>query len=1146
MKNKMFTKFAIGHWFSLSLVLLLSGFVVGGVQGQNCNNNFFSVFPTSTVTPATCGLADGSMTISFEVGNLGSGDECEFKISGNGISDMTFTMTGDGNENAPDMVSETISGLGAGTYTVVTVTLLLDNGDDGQIQPVNTNGNVVIPEAIDFTLAFDTIQPTCIGGDVPTSGNWNGSIEVTVTPSGIASMYTYRLIDTGNGNVIDDFGPNSMTTHTFSGLDPDDYIVSVEDESGCIDSSGVITLNDLDDVTFTTTPTDPFCEMGNLPSNPNGSIEINVTAGTPDFTFELTGDASETATQSGTSYTFTGLDDGLYMVEVTDENGCTSSTPFNIVLDELVDLQIFAVGTDPNCDDGPESGSIDVSIVAGGSGATLSYDWYLLPSGQNPIGNIQDPTGLIAGAYDVIVTNEDNQCKDNLNPDIVLEPLVFPVISNISTTDETCTAGLNGAVTFTVSNLETNVGDYEIFDIPGNVTVVPPTPVTNQTVTVEDFAAGAYEVVVTSDEGCSTSQTFAIGTDDVELMIQEVEVMNPRCEGVEDGFIDINSIMNPNGQVTYDWSTGGDTDRIEDLPPGTYTVTVIDDFGCEGVESYTLEYDFDLEIDTIATDPPACPGASDGSAMGEITSLTNASEYEVAWLNAEGNSTETITGPSFSSDNLFSGLTTLIVTETMPVPGCADTIEFVLTPPADPFELGFITINNTVDCNGNNTGSATINLTNIDPDVITAPFNYTWLDENGNVICSISNSNELTHTCDDIPGGDFQVIVSKDGSPCEGVFDGNMSEPPAIAGSVDEVINVDCFGDSTGSVSVTVSGGTPPFQFAWNNNETTEDLQDLPAGDYQLTVTDDNDCMFELLPVAEVTQPTQIDVLITGDNIVCSGDSTAELFADVMGGTLDPGNDYAYQWSDNQTSNPATNLSSGVYLVTVTDDNGCTMDGDSFQVDEQSTSAASNSITIEGNTSVINPSVTEEVFSGETFTISLDAEDPNLVVTGVAWMSLDPEDNIIESDPVSGFIEGDNTGNSFDLTLTLREGTADPQESVLLGVTPFYNGCPGDSTTVRMSVVGNLEPLIPPFISPNGDGVNDEWNIKAAAGTEVEDYNIQLFNRQGGRVMQANSIDMINTNDWVTNCPDGTYFYVIEVDSERLRETFSGTLNIQR
>jgi aminopeptidase-like protein len=127
-----------------------------------------------------------------------------------------------------------------------------------------------------------------------------------------------------------------------------------------------------------------------------------------------------------------------------------------------------------------------------------------------------------------------------------------------------------------------------------------------------------------------------------------------------------------------------------------------------------------------------------------------------------------------------------------------------------------------------------------------------------------------------------------------------------------------CFGASTGSIDVSVSGGTSPYTYNWGGGITTQDRSGLAAGTYTVTVTDANACTKTVS--ATITQPSALTVSETNVDVLCFGANTGSIDVTVSGGT----SPYTYNWGGGITTQDRTGLAAGTYTVTVTDANSCT------------------------------------------------------------------------------------------------------------------------------------------------------------------------------------------------------------------------------
>lgn len=211
-----------------------------------------------------------------------------------------------------------------------------------------------------------------------------------------------------------------------------------------------------------------------------------------------------------------------------------------------------------------------------------------------------------------------------------------------------------------------------------------------------------------------------------------------------------------------------------------------------------------------------------------------------------------------------------------------------------------------VDCNGNGNGSINLMVAGG-----TGTYTYLW------------NTNDTTQSISGLNGGNYSVDVTDSNGCTAATTVASVDEPAAALGAmVDAITDVSCFGDSTGTVSVTISGGTQPYNFQWSNGDTTEDLTGLPAGSYTGVVTDANGCVLTT-PALDITEPaTAVAVAVDGvRDEDCAGDNSGYIFITPSGGTPP----YTYLWSNGSTDPDLNAIPGGSYSGTVTDANGCSL-----------------------------------------------------------------------------------------------------------------------------------------------------------------------------------------------------------------------------
>ncbi|MBN3520915.1 gliding motility-associated C-terminal domain-containing protein [Algoriphagus lutimaris] len=129
--------------------------------------------------------------------------------------------------------------------------------------------------------------------------------------------------------------------------------------------------------------------------------------------------------------------------------------------------------------------------------------------------------------------------------------------------------------------------------------------------------------------------------------------------------------------------------------------------------------------------------------------------------------------------------------------------------------------------------------------------------------------------------------------------------------------DLSCSGIDDGAIKLTISGGQAPYIYSWSNGATTQNVDNLSAGNYAVTIKDQTGCSFTAN--YEVKSPAVMTLTESILSPYCDGNANGEIELGVIGGQAP----YTYQWSNGQNSAKATNLSSGNYSVLVSDASGC-------------------------------------------------------------------------------------------------------------------------------------------------------------------------------------------------------------------------------
>jgi YD repeat-containing protein len=279
----------------------------------------------------------------------------------------------------------------------------------------------------------------------------------------------------------------------------------------------------------------------------------------------------------------------------------------------------------------------------------------------------------------------------------------------------------------------------------------------------------------------------------------------------------------------------------------------------------------------VSTTNSTC-GLSNGSASLVISGGNQ--PYTFSWSN--GQSTQTIS-------NLAGGSYNVTITDFY---GCIQFSSATVTATTSP-SLSFT--NTTATC-GSSNGSAGVSVSGG-----TAPYAYLW------------NNNQTTSTISNLGSGNYSVTVT-DASNCIVNGTTTVSSPSNLQASIFPT-QPTC-GVSNGSLSSQVTGGTLPYTYLWSNSATTSTITGLTSGTYTLVITDSNNCVFT---VSSTLSSINSMTVTTSTTSTKCGNPNGTATVNVSNGTPS----YQYLWSNNQTSQTATNLSTGVYNVTVTDANGC-------------------------------------------------------------------------------------------------------------------------------------------------------------------------------------------------------------------------------
>ncbi len=312
-------------------------------------------------------------------------------------------------------------------------------------------------------------------------------------------------------------------------------------------------------------------------------------------------------------------------------------------------------------------------------------------------------------------------------------------------------------------------------------------------------------------------------TDTIMLEVKDELVANllttPADCGSSNGSASVN-VTSTASPFTYAWSTGDTTASVSALAAGSISVTVSDSNGCSRLLTGVVgSASGDLAIDSAATviDWMGC-AETPGGMVGPAVS-SSATPITYSWSNNTSDS---------ALVGLDVGTYTLTATDSA---GCVEVESFSVTAP-DTLEVstGLLT---DVACNGDSSGSASILVSGGE-----GAYDYMWN----------STPPQTSAAAVDLPAGNFEGMVT-DEAGCTKSVQVSIAEPPALDLIID-VMDETHAGLRDGSAEASISGGTPPYIYTWDNGDSTALIDSLAPGDYTLIVTDSNGCtLMEMITV---------------------------------------------------------------------------------------------------------------------------------------------------------------------------------------------------------------------------------------------------------------------------------------------------------
>lgn len=434
-------------------------------------------------------------------------------------------------------------------------------------------------------------------------------------------------------------------------------------------------------------------------------------------------------------------------------------------------------------------------------------------------------------------------------------------------TDISCNGAASGSATVTVSGGRT---PYQYLWSTGDTSP-----------TINNLTAGNYSVTVTDTLGQVYIDTINI--EQPQPIAVGIITTDASCNGIADGQATAIATGGAAG-YSYQWNTTATTASISQIGAGIYYVIATDSLGCMAIDTATVGEPTPLVAIINNTNDVACNGDATGSATALATGGNG--NYTYAWNNGQTNANAT---------NLAANTYQVVVTD---FKGCQDSITATITEPSA------ITPNvaavQDVSCHGGNDGMIVTAASGG-----TGSLTYAW------------NTTDTTAFINNLTAGQYTLIVT-DGNGCTATLSQVVQEPQPIVVAFPNVGMIDCYGNNNGNILANASGGTGSYNYAWNTGSTTDSINNLAAGTYALTVTDAMGCS-----MTDSTTITEPSLLTFNYATTPTTGANGAIQITPQGGT----GGYTFVWSDGATTQDRNNLTTGNYAVTLTDANGCSLDG---------------------------------------------------------------------------------------------------------------------------------------------------------------------------------------------------------------------------
>ena len=1075
-------------------------------------------------------------------------------VSCNGGNDGTITVNLDpSNDNpiytyeitAPIMVapqtSNVFTGLAAGNYTVQVTS---GRGCSAtEIVPIGQpNLLTVSGTATPYTCALDnsvntsTLIITEVGGTFPFTFSIDGI--------NYLGTNTFEIIDTGSPQTIN---------------------IYVQDANGCI-ATDTVAITPLPTLTAAVA-----IEATPIDCNNTGSVAINVTGGSGNFTYQMLPSGMPQATN-----TFSIDTPGDYTFQVNDiGTGCFITTvpytvaPYdnaNIVLTPTSSVTCF----------GDSMGAFELLV----NNYTGTYDYEVFDSSGTSINGVVSTntstnpvlvTGIPAGNYTVAITETASPfCTTNSNVITIDSPIEPLILMATETSNVTCDDN-NGTITAVASG---GWGTYE-YELTGAATVAY-----SPNGTFANLSAGTYTVNVRDAGGC-------IATENVPLVIPPpiMATATPNtsllsCFGDDDATITVNATGGQGNNYSYTLnmilptvsSSGPQSSNIfSGLGAGTYNVLVTDTYNCVSASAdIVIGEPTEVQASLVLETAPTC--------LNEATLTLSATGGTGSYEYSDDASFTSVLDSFTSSTTILNATPGTYMYYVRDANGCVSSVSNDIDiDPLPDLMVNLDTTNATVNCTGDSTG------------VIIA------IAEGGlgNYIYTLQDGSDTDITpapiqttpgvFTDLPIGTYQVQVES--GDCLSVSaQATIEEPLSPLLAEPNTTDVTCTGSNDGIMEVIASGGTGIIKYAispqLNQFFVSPIFEDLAPGNYQGIAQDELGCF--VLFDFDIDEPITVTLMVDSSSIipeVCSGDLDGSFSVDISGGTLP----YSYSLDDingtyttgtlTQTRFDFDALAGGNHVVYIRDAQGCESEWEiefpeSVLLDPMiivdygcTNNLSTNTVTVTVDDSV-NPADLDYSLNGSPYQTSniftdvppgvdhyIDVRHTNGCIQRTEMFDIVAYEplTLVLSEGALNEIVATAAGGTGDYEFTLNGESYGSTNTFLIYETGNYTVVVTDSNGCFASATIFLEYVdvcIPNYFTPNNDGIEDEWG--PGCSDQYRNLTFDIFDRYGRKIATLRIGDKWDGKYKGKELPTGDYWYVVRLNDDKDDREFVGHFTLYR